>query len=178
MMNRSLTLIPALLVGALLAGCSTTSDKGPGSGSAGSSSSGSYGSSSTSGTGAAASFASLPLDTMSGETGSKTIYFDFDSYQIKAEYQSVVAAHGEYLAAHPTARVSLQGHTDETGSREYNMGLGERRANAVASLFSAAGAADSQLDVVSYGEETPAAECHDENCWSLNRRAVIEYSAR
>ncbi len=120
----------------------------------------------------------MPLDSQSGETGSKTIYFDFDSYQIKAEYQPIVAAHAAYLASHPSARVNLQGHADERGSREYNIGLGERRANAVATLFSAAGAADSQVETVSYGEESPIAECHAESCWSQNRRAVIEYLAR
>ncbi len=177
-MKSNLFLIGALLTTALITGCSTTTGSGASSNTAGGTSSSGYGSSSTAGTGAAASFASLPLDSMSGQTGSKTIYFDFDSYQVKAEYQSIVAAHGAYLAAHPTARVNLQGHADERGSREYNIGLGERRSNAIASLFSAAGAADSQLSSVSYGEESPIAACHDESCWSQNRRAVIEYSAR
>lgn len=180
-MRPNLALCTALFASAFLSGCSTTGDSGLDSGVStgiGSGNSSSYGSSATSGTGSAANFASLPLDSMSGEAGSKTIYFDFDSYQIKAEYQSVVAAHGAYLAAHPSARVSLQGHADERGSREYNIGLGERRANAVASLFSAAGTGDNQLNTVSYGEESPVAECHAESCWSQNRRAVIEYSAR
>lgn len=180
-MRPNLALVSVIFIGSMVAGCSTTSDSGvdsrAGSGIS-SSGTGGYGSSSTSGTGAAVSFSSLPLDSQSGETGSKTIYFDFDSYQIKAEYQPIVAAHAAYLASHPSARVNLQGHADERGSREYNIGLGERRANAVATLFSAAGAADSQVETVSYGEESPIAECHAESCWSQNRRAVIEYLAR
>ena len=177
-MRHNLALISVLLGASLLTGCSTTGDDGPSGSSVSSGGSSAYGSSSTSGVGSATNFASLPLDSVDGETGSKTIYFDFDSYQIKAQFQPIVAAHGAYLASHPTAKVKLQGHADERGSREYNIGLGERRANAVASLFSAAGAADSQVDTVSYGEEVPVAECHAESCWSQNRRAVIEYSAR
>ncbi|MEL0081608.1 MAG: peptidoglycan-associated lipoprotein Pal [Gammaproteobacteria bacterium] len=181
-MKHKLVLVVALLGSSMLSGCTTTggSDSmgASASSSTGSGSSSSYGTSSTSGLGAGADFSSLPLDTVSGQTGSKTIYFDFDSYQIKPEFQSVVAAHAAYLASHPTARVRLEGHADERGSREYNIGLGERRADAVATLFSAAGAADGQLETVSYGEEQPVAECHNESCWSQNRRAVIEYSAR
>ncbi|RLA09852.1 MAG: peptidoglycan-associated lipoprotein Pal [Gammaproteobacteria bacterium] len=184
-MIKNLTLISALFAGVLLAGCSTTT--GPGVDSdAGSTATGSdvYGSSSaaTSGTGMDTGFSSLPLDSIGGgaggEIGSKTIYFDFDSYHIQAEYQPVVAVHAAYLASNPTARVNLQGHTDERGSREYNMALGERRGDSVANLFLAAGAADNQLYTVAYGEESPVADCHDETCWSQNRRVVIEYTAQ
>ena len=108
----------------------------------------------------------------------RVIYFDFDKSEIKAEYRPIVAAHAAYVSAHNTARVTLEGHTDERGTREYNLGLGERRGNSVSGLLSAAGAMGNQLDVVSYGEERPVCRVSDENCWSKNRRVEIVYTAR
>ena len=108
----------------------------------------------------------------------RVIYFDFDKSEVKAEYRSIVAAHAAYVAAHGSARVTLEGHADERGTREYNLGLGERRGNAISGLLSAAGAMGSQLDTVSYGEERPVCRVSDENCWSQNRRVEIVYTAR
>jgi len=101
------------------------------------------------------------------------VYFDFDSSEIKAEYQSVVSAHAAYLVKYPAARVRLEGNTDERGSREYNIGLGERRAQAVRKALMLQGAGDKQITTVSYGEERPAAEGHDEAAYAQNRRVDI-----
>ena len=108
----------------------------------------------------------------------RVIHFDFDQYTVKPEYQAVIACHAKYLRDRPSARQNLEGHTDERGSREYNMGLGERRGNAVSSALQAAGGSASQLTVVSYGEERPLCTETTEACWAQNRRVEIVYSAR
>ena len=108
----------------------------------------------------------------------RVIYFDFDKSEVKSEYRSIVAAHASYVAAHGSARVTLEGHADERGTREYNLGLGERRSNAISGLLSAAGAMGRQLDSVSYGEERPVCRVSDENCWWQNRSVEIVYTAR
>jgi peptidoglycan-associated lipoprotein len=108
----------------------------------------------------------------------RVIYFDFDKSDVKAEYRSVVAAHAAYMASHSSARVTLEGHADERGTREYNLGLGERRGNAVNGLLSAGGATGNQLDVVTYGEERPVCRVSNEDCWWQNRRVEIVYTAR
>jgi len=108
----------------------------------------------------------------------RVVYFDFDKSDVKAEYRDIVAAHAAYVSSHGSARVTLEGHADERGTREYNLGLGERRGNAVSGLLSAAGAMGGQIDVVSYGEERPVCRVSDEDCWSQNRRVEIVYTAR
>ncbi len=108
----------------------------------------------------------------------RVIYFDFDKSEVKAEYRAIVAAHAAYISGHNSSRVTLEGHTDERGTREYNLGLGERRGNAVAGLLSAAGVMGSQLNIVSYGEERPVCRVSDEDCWWQNRRVEIVYTAR
>ncbi|MEM9530983.1 MAG: peptidoglycan-associated lipoprotein Pal [Pseudomonadota bacterium] len=106
----------------------------------------------------------------------RIIYFDFDQSRVKPEYQDVLNAHATYLGANAGARVTLEGHADERGTREYNLGLGERRGNTVSDLVDAQGASASQLSVVSYGEERPASNCSDESCWGSNRRVEIIYT--
>lgn len=108
----------------------------------------------------------------------RVVYFDLDKSEIKPEFQAQIACHAEYLKQFPEARVSLEGNTDERGSREYNLGLGERRGNAVQGALSAAGGSSSQLNVVSYGEERPVCREHGESCWSKNRRVEIVYTAK
>jgi peptidoglycan-associated lipoprotein len=108
----------------------------------------------------------------------RVIYFDFDKSTVRSEYRGIVAAHAAYAAAHSTARMTLEGHADERGTREYNLGLGERRGNSVSGLMSAQGARGSQVTVVSYGEERPTCRVSDEECWSLNRRVEIVYTAK
>jgi peptidoglycan-associated lipoprotein len=122
-----------------------------------------------------------PDDEAQGPQGgllaTRVVYFDFDSSEIKGAGTDVVAAHAKYLAAHSGTRVRLEGHTDERGSREYNIGLGERRAQAVRRALLLQGATDAQISTVSYGEERPAVSGHDEAAWSKNRRVEIVYLA-
>ena len=112
-----------------------------------------------------------------GLLAKRTVYFDFDSSEIKGEGTDIVAAHAKYLAANPGTRVRLEGHTDERGSREYNIGLGERRAQSVRRALLLQGASDAQISTVSYGEERPAVAGHDEAAWAKNRRVEIVYLA-
>jgi peptidoglycan-associated lipoprotein len=110
-----------------------------------------------------------------GILAQRLIYFAFDSSEISAEGAALVAAHAHYLVAHPTLHVRLEGNTDERGSREYNIGLGERRAQAVRRSMLLQGVAETQLSTVSYGAERAAVEGHDEAAWSKNRRVMINY---
>ena len=122
-----------------------------------------------------------PDDEAAGPQGGlladRIVYFDFDSAEIKGAGNDVVAAHAKYLAANPATRVRLEGHTDERGSREYNIGLGERRAQSVRRALLLQGATDGQISTVSYGEERPAVLGHDEAAWAKNRRVEIVYLA-
>jgi peptidoglycan-associated lipoprotein len=112
----------------------------------------------------------------SGELLSKRIvYFDFDRTDIRADSQSVVAAHAAYLSKNPTQKVRLEGHADERGSREYNIGLGERRGQSVRRALALQGVAETQLTTVSYGEERPAVAGSDEQAYAANRRVEIVY---
>jgi peptidoglycan-associated lipoprotein len=104
------------------------------------------------------------------------VYFDYDSSEIASQYLSVVAAHAAYLVKYPAARVRLEGNTDERGSREYNIGLGERRAQVVRKALLAQGVADAQITTVSYGEERPAVPGHDEAAYAQNRRVEFVYA--
>lgn len=112
----------------------------------------------------------------SGELLSKRIvYFDYDSAEIRADSQTVVAAHSRYLAGAAGQKIRLEGHADERGSREYNIGLGERRAQAVRRALLLQGVAEVQLATVSYGEERPAVAGSDEQAYAANRRVEIVY---
>jgi peptidoglycan-associated lipoprotein len=103
------------------------------------------------------------------------VYFDYDEIEIRSEFNAMLAAHGRRLAQNPRTMVRLEGHADERGSREYNIGLGERRAQAVRRVLMLQGAAGEQLSTVSYGEERPAAVGSDEEAWGLNRRVELIY---
>ena len=103
------------------------------------------------------------------------VYFDYDQADIKPEFNDLLAAHGRQLVANPSMNLRLEGHTDERGSREYNIGLGERRAQAVRRVLMLQGATANQLSTVSYGEERPAATGSDEEAWRLNRRVELAY---
>ncbi len=107
----------------------------------------------------------------------RVIYFDLDRTEIRSEFQAQVSCHAEYLRQFPNARVTLEGHADERGTREYNLGLGERRGNAVQSAVTSAGGSMGQLTVVSYGEERPVDRGHDESAWAKNRRVEIVYTS-
>lgn len=130
---------------------------------------------STSGAQAGSGWTGHPLDDPAKLTSTRVIHFDFDRSEIKPEYRDIVVAHGEYLAQNPSQTVTIEGHCDERGSREYNIGLGERRANTVANLLKAQGASSGQITTISYGEEQPVAMGSNEAAWSQNRRAVFAY---
>lgn len=103
------------------------------------------------------------------------VYFEFDRSEIQPQFNDMLAAHGQFLANNPQTRVRLEGHADERGTREYNIGLGERRAQAVRRILMLQGASADQISTVSYGEERPAVEGSDEEAYRLNRRVEIVY---
>ncbi len=106
----------------------------------------------------------------------RVVYFDFDQADIKSDAAAILACHGKYLSDLPGSKMTLEGHADERGSREYNIGLGERRGNAVSSALQANGGSAAQITVNSYGEERPTCSESDESCWGKNRRVEIVYT--
>lgn len=105
----------------------------------------------------------------------RSVYFDFDKYDIKSIYQPLVEAHAKFLTSNANVKVLIQGNTDERGSREYNLALGQKRAEAVKKALGLLGAKEGQLEAVSLGEEKPKAAGHDEESWAENRRSDILY---
>ncbi len=103
------------------------------------------------------------------------VYFAYDSSELDADSQAIAEAHAVFLSNSPATKVVLEGHADERGTREYNLALGERRAQAVADVLIALGVSAANIENVSYGEENPVAEGHDESAWALNRRVEIRY---
>ncbi|MGV8961151.1 MAG: peptidoglycan-associated lipoprotein Pal [Stenotrophomonas sp.] len=108
----------------------------------------------------------------------RVVYFDLDQDNVKPEFAAIMSCHAKYLRDRPSSRMTLQGHTDERGSRAYNQALGERRGNGVSSALQANGGSASQLTVVSYGEERPVCTETNEGCWAQNRRVEIVYTAQ
>ncbi|HEY5849740.1 MAG TPA: peptidoglycan-associated lipoprotein Pal, partial [Lysobacter sp.] len=108
----------------------------------------------------------------------RVVYFDFDQDSLRPEFQAIVGCHAKYLRDRPSSRMTLEGNADERGSREYNLGLGERRGNAVSSAVQANGGSGSQVTVTSYGEERPVCTDSNEDCWAKNRRVEIVYTAK
>jgi peptidoglycan-associated lipoprotein len=106
----------------------------------------------------------------------RSVYFDYDSYVVKDEFQSLLTAHGKFLAANPKMKMLIQGNADERGSREYNLALGQKRAEAVRKALALLGAREDQLEAVSLGEEKPVCTESSEDCWSKNRRGDMLYS--
>jgi len=132
----------------------------------------------TTGIGTGSTFQGHPLDDPSGLLSKRTVYFEFDSSEIGNQDRDIIQAHAQYLAANGSASVTLEGHADERGSREYNIALGERRANAVRQLMTLMGASGQQIRTVSYGEERSVADGHSEDAWRLNRRVEVIYRTR
>ncbi len=178
----------ALALAALLGGCSTTDTKEGEGGAAVGDGAGGYGDgsdrygSSSRGLGDGpgggrwgAGGAGGALDDPNSPLSKRVIYFDFDSSEIRSDSQTILRAHGRYLSATNQARVNLQGQTDEQGTREYNLALGERRAMSVKRFLMAEGASERQMDALSYGEESPAESGHSESAWSKNRRVELVY---
>ena len=181
MPKQLLALFVAVLVLGLSA-CGGNTATLPGEGGSGASPAmgggGPGGGATTSGTGSSGGpeiFREVPGEGAQGPLSTLVIYFDFDQSDIRSEYNAVLAAHGEYLAANAGALLRLEGHADERGSREYNIGLGERRAQAVRRALLLQGAAAGQLTTVSYGEERAAVFGSDEEAYGLNRRVELAY---
>ena len=185
------SLIAAVATTALLAGCSsvklddevpvesrTPSTAGTNAGAA----SGAAGAGTGAGAGAGAGESRVAsVDLTKGAAAAnpnalaRVVYFDFDSYVVKDEYRPVVDSHAKVLAADRKKRLAVEGHTDERGGREYNLALGQKRAEAVARSLALLGAADAQVEAVSFGKERPAAQGSDEAAWAQNRRAELNY---
>lgn len=116
-----------------------------------------------------------PLNDPASPLSQRVIYFEFDSSDIQQQYLDVLEAHARYLVEHSNVSVRLEGHTDERGSREYNIALGDRRAQSVRRILLFQGVSNDQVSTVSYGEERPAAVGHTEEAWAQNRRVEIVY---
>jgi peptidoglycan-associated lipoprotein len=116
-----------------------------------------------------------PLKDPGNILSKRSIYFDFDSNLVKDEYKPIVTAHAKYLQQNRAAKMKIEGNADERGSREYNLALGQRRAEAVRQIMTLLGAGTDQIETVSFGEEKPRATGHDEASWAENRRADIVY---
>ena len=117
-----------------------------------------------------------PLRDPSSPLSKRSVYFDFDSFNVKDEYKPTIEAHGRYLQQNRSARMTVQGNTDERGSREYNIALGQKRADAVKRMLTLLGAQESQVESVSFGKEKPRAQGHDESSYAENRRDDILYA--
>jgi len=114
-------------------------------------------------------------DQASAPAESRLVYFDYDSFVVKPEFQSVIAAHARFLRAQPARKIAIEGHTDERGGREYNLALGQKRAEAVRNALSLLGVSSNQMEAVSFGKEKPAVTGSDEAAFAKNRRAEIRY---
>jgi len=116
-----------------------------------------------------------PLNDPQGVLAKRSIYFDLDSYSVKDEFKPVLDAHARYLNANKSRQIVIQGNTDERGGREYNLALGQKRAEAVRRALALLGVQESQMEAVSFGKEKPKALGSDEAAWAENRRADIAY---
>ncbi|ALD89816.1 peptidoglycan-associated lipoprotein Pal [Cupriavidus gilardii] len=116
-----------------------------------------------------------PLNDPNSPLARRSVYFDFDSYSVKPEYQGMLNEHAKYLQGNRSRRILIQGNTDERGTSEYNLALGQKRAEAVRRSLATMGVPESQMEAVSLGKEKPKALGHDEASWAENRRADIVY---
>jgi len=167
-------IVLALVV--LIAGCSSTGDKKDGDVSiedrgTDAGDSGAVASGATSGT----DYSSAALNDPNSPLSRRVIYFEYDSAEITYDGQQLLVEHAGYLVANPGTHITLEGHTDERGSREYNIALGDRRALSVERVLELNGVSAEQITIVSYGEEKPAAEGHSDAAWRLNRRVELVY---
>ena len=117
-----------------------------------------------------------PLKDPKNVLSKRSVYFDYDSNVVKDEFRNLVQAHARFLADNKSRHVRIEGNCDERGSREYNLALGQRRAEAVKRTMTVLGASDASIETTSFGEEKPVATGHDEQSWAQNRRADIKYA--
>jgi len=116
-----------------------------------------------------------PLKDPNNILSKRSVFYDFDKYDVKDEFKPMIDAHAKYLGGNAGANIAVQGNCDERGSREYNVALGHKRAESVRKMMNVLGVADKRIETVSFGEEKPRAACHDESCWKENRRSDIVY---
>ena len=171
MKSKSSTWLAIAVSVLLFAGCSSTGTKDDPGATVGERGTGAV----TSGAQQGGAWTGNPLEDPNSLLYSKTIYFDFDQSTIRSEFIDVLRAHAAYLNGNPSVGVMIEGHADERGSREYNIGLGERRANTIKRFLEAEGVSTAQINTISYGEERPVALGHDEIAWGENRRGVLVY---
>jgi peptidoglycan-associated lipoprotein len=125
-----------------------------------------------------AQYAGDPFTNPASPLSQQSIYFAFDSYTVPADSQAMMEAHAQYLATHPSARVVLEGNTDERGGREYNLALGQKRSDSVKNRFQLLGVPEDRMESISFGKERPRALGHDEESYQENRRVDIKYTAK
>lgn len=118
------------------------------------------------------------LDPKSDIATGRSVYFNFDDALLKPEFSALVERHGKYLMANPKVAIRIEGNTDERGSAEYNLALGQKRAEAVRQALKVVGVKDAQMEAISWGEEKPKAKGHDESDWAQNRRADLQYPSK
>ncbi len=177
-MKRHPSLFAALAIAALAAGCSTpvkleektevpveTRTPTPAGGA---------GAAATTGGGAQSQVTTVNVDKATAAGVPRIVYFDYDSFVIKDEFRPLIEAQAKRLAATRSQRATIEGHTDERGGREYNLALGQKRAEAVQRSLALLGVSDTQLESVSFGKERPAAQGSDEAAWAKNRRAELK----
>jgi peptidoglycan-associated lipoprotein len=170
-------LITVLAISAALAGCGTTSlDKNAAQNA--SSSTAANSSADPRGISAVDITKGDPLQATTGTLAKRSVYFDFDGFTVKPEYRDMISAHSGYLAGHSGQRIVIQGNTDERGGREYNLALGQKRAEAVRKSLELLGVPPAQMEAVSFGKEKPKAEESSEAGWAENRRADIVYQGQ
>jgi peptidoglycan-associated lipoprotein len=117
-----------------------------------------------------------PLKDPSNILSKRSVYFDFDSNVVKDEYRGLIQAHSKYMGDKKDTRIRVEGNCDERGSREYNLALGQRRAESVKKVMTVLGVQEGRIETISFGEEKPVALGHDEASWAQNRRADIKYA--
>ena len=127
------------------------------------------------GSGGSGSFGSQPWNDPKSPLFEKSVYFGFDEYTVQTKYQKMLSAHASYLKANPKQKIIIQGNTDDRGTAEYNLALGQRRSDAVRKSLNLMGVSDDQMEAVSFGKEKPKAEGDNEAAWTENRRADIVY---
>ena len=176
----------AAMVAVFLAGCASQPTEAPiedksatagtAAGTSGAATSGTAGSGVTGSATGTASTQGNPLRDPNNILSKRSVFFEFDSFTVSDQYKPIVEAHARYLAANRNARTTLQGHGDERGAREYNIALGQKRADAVKRMMTLLGAQEVQIETVSFGEEKPKNPGHDEAAWAENRRADFLYA--
>jgi peptidoglycan-associated lipoprotein len=170
----------AALVAVFLAGCQTTPDKAPvedksDAATAAGATSGAATTGATTGSVTGSSTGVNPLRDPNNILSKRSVYFEFDSFVVADQYKPIIEAHARYLNANRSAKVTLQGHADERGSREYNIALGQKRADAVKRMMTVMGVQEAIVETVSFGKEKPRNMGHDEAAWAENRRVDILY---